>query len=199
VSREEVLLARVERDTDGSLRVLSPGVGLWSDLPHGGALLGPGSQIGRLRRLTRRARLVLPEGAAGRLAHTPARDREVAVEYGQCLFMLTPVGAGAAEIPDEDAAALGRPAGADLPAGARAVVSPTDGAYYARPSPDAPPFVRPGARVREGQPVGLVEVMKTFNQILYGGPGFPAEAEVLEVRAADGEEVRAGQVLVVVR
>ncbi len=41
--------------------------------------------------------------------------------------------------------------------------------------------------------------MKTFNQILYEGPGFAEQAEVLEVRAADAQEVRAGDVLVVVR
>ena len=50
-----------------------------------------------------------------------------------------------------------------------------------------------------GQVVGLVEVMKTFNQIQYGGAGLPEEAEVLEIRADEGAEIRAGQVLVVVR
>ena len=45
----------------------------------------------------------------------------------------------------------------------------------------------------------LLEVMKTFNQIGYGGAGFPEDAEVVEVRVADRDEVRAGQVLVVVR
>jgi biotin carboxyl carrier protein len=53
--------------------------------------------------------------------------------------------------------------------------------------------------VRRGDAVGLVEVMKTFNQILYDGPGFPEEAEVVEVRCEDGQEVRVGEVLVVVR
>ena len=41
--------------------------------------------------------------------------------------------------------------------------------------------------------------MKTFNQIVYGGGGFPEEATVVEVRCGDAEEVAAGQVLVVVR
>ncbi len=41
--------------------------------------------------------------------------------------------------------------------------------------------------------------MKTFNQILYEGPGFPDQAEVIEIRVRDAEEVRAGQVLIVVR
>ena len=62
-----------------------------------------------------------------------------------------------------------------------------------------PPFVEIGSRVRQGQPVGLVEVMKTFNQIVYGGPGLPAEAEVIEVRSEDGAEIAAGQPLIIVR
>ena len=56
-----------------------------------------------------------------------------------------------------------------------------------------------GGRVKRGQPIGLVEVMKTFNQILYDGPGFPDEAEVVEIRAEDAQEVGVGQILIVVR
>ena len=56
-----------------------------------------------------------------------------------------------------------------------------------------------GGRLRSGQAVGLVEVMKTFNQILYGGPGLPAEVTVVEIRCEDGDEIQAGQVLIVVR
>ena len=62
---EPIMLGRIERDADGSLRVLAPCVGWWTELPHQGALLGPGSGIGRLYRLNQRFRLVLPEDAAG--------------------------------------------------------------------------------------------------------------------------------------
>src|SRR6185295_19175805 len=89
--------------------------------------------------------------------------------------------------------------GSDLPPGALACPAPTDGVFYRRPAAGVPPFVEVGSRIRSGAPVGLVEVMKTFHQIVYGGPGLPAEVEVLEIRAEDGEEVRARQPLVVVR
>ena len=79
------------------------------------------------------------------------------------------------------------------------MVSPTDGTFYRGPAPGTRPFVEPGSRVRAGQPLGLVEVMKTFNQIPYGGPGLPEEAEVVEIRCGDAEEVHAGQVLMFVR
>jgi hypothetical protein len=41
--------------------------------------------------------------------------------------------------------------------------------------------------------------MKTFNQVLYGGADLPDAATVLEIRAEDGAEIRAGQVLLLVR
>jgi acetyl-CoA carboxylase biotin carboxyl carrier protein len=121
------------------------------------------------------------------------------VEYGQLLFRLTPVGAAAASADPGQQAALGQPAGEQLAADTRAIVSPTDGVFYRKPSPDAPPFVEVGSRVRKGQAVGLVEVMKTFNQILYDGPNVPQRAEVVEIRAGDAEEVGVGQILIVVR
>lgn len=195
---EPILIARVARLDDGRLGVLSPLVGTWAGHPHAGALVGPGSNVGFLGHLNRRFALVLPEGAAGRVVGGLPRDRTVSVEYGQVLFRLAPVSAGE-EAAEADTGILGHPAEAGLEPGTRAVMSPTDGVFYTRPSPDAAPFVEAGRRIHAGEPVGLVEVMKTFNQILYGGPGFPEEAVVLEIRCADAEEVRAGQILVVVR
>ncbi len=190
------LVVRVERKGRGRPRVLAPAVGWWSDPPPAGAWVGPGSRVGRLRCLNRRVELVMPDGFAGTVVpHGNARIEPVG--YGQLLFRLDPErtgrgGASAARSPRASAEA-------GLPRGARAVTAPTDGVFYSRPSPAAAPFVRVGDRLQSGQPVGLVEVMKTFHQIVYGGPGFPDQAEVLELRCKDGEEVRAGQALVVVR
>jgi acetyl-CoA carboxylase biotin carboxyl carrier protein len=197
---EPILLARIERGEDGRARVLSPGVGWWSHHPQAGALLGPGSRIGTLGRLGRRFALVLPDGASGRVTGPLPRDLAVPLEYAQPLFELAPVpAAGDARALAEHAAAIGQPAATGLPPGARAVVSPTDGIFYRGTAPGARPLVESGTRIRTGQPLGLVEVMKTFHPIVYGGPGFPEEAQVVEVRCGDAEEVRAGQVLVVVR
>jgi len=196
---EPVLLVRVERDDDGKSRVLAPRVGWWSDLPRAGSLVGPGSDVGALSQLHRSYRLAMPEGAAGRVQDGLPPLHTVAVEFGQVLFRIAPVCTDADGELSEERSALGQPRGADLAAGTRALVSPTDGVFYRKPSPDAPPFVKQGDRVRLGQPVGLVEVMKTFNQILYGGTGFPEEAEVVEIRVEDAQEVSAGQVLMVLR
>lgn len=194
-----IRLARVDRGEDGRLRVLSPGVGWWSDHPHTGELVGAGSRVGTFAHLSRRDALVLPQGAAGRVVGSLPRDRAVPVEYGQLLFQLAPLGAGEQDALQAALGAAGDAAGADRPPGTWPVVAPTDGIFYRRPSPGARPFVEPGSRVSAGQAVGLVEVMKTFNRIPYGGPGLPVEAEVVEIRCADAEEVRAGQVLMLVR
>lgn len=45
------------------------------------------------------------------------------------------------------------------------VVSPLPGIFYRRPSPEAPPYKEAGDRVKTGDVVGLVEVMKQFTEI----------------------------------
>lgn len=91
------------------------------------------------------------------------------------------------------------PAGAAVSAGAGradddgglvAVPSPIIGVFYAAPSPDDPPFVRVGDRVRAGQTLCIVEAMKLMNDI----PS-PVAGVVRKVLAADGGEVEVGQPL----
>ena len=45
------------------------------------------------------------------------------------------------------------------------VVSPLPGIFYRRPAPDKPPYKSDGDRVKEGDTIGLVEVMKQFTEI----------------------------------
>lgn len=192
---EAALAVRVEPGPEGRLEVRSPAVGVWTHELRPGAVVGAGTAIGRLRRLGRSTRLVLPPVVPGRATGSLLEERSVPVDYGQLLFEIAPAGGAWA-----DAAAgspgRGAPASAE---GAVPVLAPTDGVFYRAPSAGGTPFVEVGRRVREGDPVGLIEVMKTFSHVLYGGPGLPAEAEVVEVCCADAEEVRAGRVLMLVR
>ncbi len=180
------------------LRVRAPIVGWWSQHPSNGTVVGPGSGVGLLTQLNRQALLVLPDGVAGRVV-SPPEARVVACEFGQTMFSLVRLDDRAQTELESKHLETGHPVETGLPAGCWAVVAPTDGVFYVRPAPDSPPFAKVGDRIRSGQPVGLVEVMKTFNQIQYGGPGLPDEVEVVEVRCHDGSEVSAGQVLMVVR
>jgi acetyl-CoA carboxylase biotin carboxyl carrier protein len=73
--------------------------------------------------------------------------------------------------------------------------SPSSGRYYARPSPDKEPFVRVGESISEGQTVGLLEVMKTFTRVQYGGKGLPARAKIVRVVPGDQDDLAAGDAI----
>jgi biotin carboxyl carrier protein len=194
---EPDLAVRVDRSGEDPPRALAPAVGWWIEPPPPGTVVGPGSSVGHLRCLNRLFRLIVPKGIAGTVERA-AGSRVTEVGFGDVLFHLRPL-IEAVDADPHGAPAGPRSPGNDLPEGTSAVCAPTDGVFYRRPSPEAPPFVEIGGRVRTGQPVGLVEVMKTFNQIVYGGPGMPDEVEVVEIRCEDGAEVGAGQPLVIVR
>jgi acetyl-CoA carboxylase biotin carboxyl carrier protein len=171
----------------------APKLGLWSDHPRDGALVEPGSSAGTLIQLGRRFPLVVPDGVSGRVAIEGRPQDALPVEYGEVLFRVTAVESGKA------GAGTKAPTASRIAKGALEIVSPTDGVFYRAAALGAKPYVVVGERVGTGRPVGLIEVMKTFNPIAYGGAGFPDEAEVLEILVADGQEVRAGQALLVLR
>jgi len=58
------------------------------------------------------------------------------------------------------------------------------GTFYASPSPDSPPFVKAGDKVKKGQTLCILEAMKIMNEI---------EAEydctIVDVLVEDGEAV----------
>jgi acetyl-CoA carboxylase biotin carboxyl carrier protein len=73
----------------------------------------------------------------------------------------------------------------------KTIKSPMPGTFYRRPSPDDDPFVNEGDRVSSGDVVGLVEVMKSFNEIKSNQEG------VIESFLVENEDaVEAGQDLV---
>ncbi len=189
-------LEALVEERDGGLDVLAPAVGFFGGAPRPGEVVVGGGRVGRLVVLGRPRELLLPEGPGGRVAERTLPNHRDPVAYGQRLLRLTPLCAE----PSAAVAEVGRPSSArGLPDGTLAVTSPTHGMFYRRPRPDSPPYVEVGQVVEEGATLALVEVMKCFSAITYGGPGLPPRAEVVEVRAGDGVEVRADQLLFVVR
>jgi acetyl-CoA carboxylase biotin carboxyl carrier protein len=77
-------------------------------------------------------------------------------------------------------------------ANGEAVKSPMVGTVYLQPQPGAPPFVRVGDRVSQGQTLLLVEAMKTMNPI-----AAPRDGVLLELLVADGQPVEYGEPLAV--
>jgi len=74
------------------------------------------------------------------------------------------------------------------------VTSPIVGTFYRTPSPDAPPFVEVGSRVKKGQILCIVEAMKLMNEI-----ESEFEGEVVEVSVANGQPVEYGEALFKIR
>jgi acetyl-CoA carboxylase biotin carboxyl carrier protein len=72
-----------------------------------------------------------------------------------------------------------------------AVKAQMSGVFYRSAAPDQPPFVEPGARVRKGQTIALLESMKLFSNVKA-----PTDGVVVEICAANEEAVGVGQVLV---
>ncbi|MEZ5974739.1 MAG: biotin/lipoyl-containing protein [Planctomycetota bacterium] len=71
--------------------------------------------------------------------------------------------------------------------------SPQSGRFYHRPSPGEAAFAEVGTVLEAGQPVGLIEVMKTFAHVPYASKGgLPARARVVRVLAGDGADVDSG-------
>jgi acetyl-CoA carboxylase biotin carboxyl carrier protein len=73
--------------------------------------------------------------------------------------------------------------------------APTSGRFYGRAAPDKPPFVSAGEELAPGATICLLEVMKTFHRVTYGGAGLPERARVERVLVADGDDVSAGDPL----
>jgi acetyl-CoA carboxylase biotin carboxyl carrier protein len=62
--------------------------------------------------------------------------------------------------------------------------SPMVGTFYKAPSPDSPPYVKVGDKVKAGQTVCIVEAMKIMNEIQA-----EYDCEILEVLVEDGQPV----------
>jgi len=74
---------------------------------------------------------------------------------------------------------------------AEQILSPLPGTFYRKPSPDDSPFKDVGDSVAEGDIIGMVEVMKTFNEVKADKTG------TVKAFLVDNEEpVMAGQPLV---
>ena len=71
------------------------------------------------------------------------------------------------------------------------VKSPMVGTAYLQASPEAPPFVQPGDKVKKGQTLLIVEAMKTMNPIQA-----PRDGVVAEVLVGDAQPVEFGEPLV---
>lgn len=79
-------------------------------------------------------------------------------------------------------------------AGLLQVRAPMVGTFYRRPSPKDQPFAEAGQRVAQGDPLGLIEVMKLYTTI-----SAPASGVIEQIVADDGTLVEFDDLLLVIR
>jgi acetyl-CoA carboxylase biotin carboxyl carrier protein len=130
-------------------------------------------------------RLTIPAGVSGSLRELAGSFAARAVGYGDVIARIDQQEyvADAAE-PDQPHAVTGL-----------MFRAPTSGRFYGRPTPDKPPFVSAGSELGPGTTICLLEVMKTFNRVTYGGAELPERARVREVLVVEGADVNAGDPL----
>jgi acetyl-CoA carboxylase biotin carboxyl carrier protein len=85
------------------------------------------------------------------------------------------------------------PAGGPEPIPAGAVTAPMVGTVYVASEPGAPPFVKAGDQVREGQVLLIIEAMKVMNPL-----ASPRAGTVKQILVTDGQPVEYGEPLLVI-
>ena len=178
VFRPELEALVATRD-DGLIEVRAPAVGWWRSPPPKG--------VGELEILGVRHRLIAPPAARGMIVELPEGPRRgrVPAGYAEALLVLDPEAAGVAM---EEGGAETESAGG----GGLIFRAPSSGRFYSRPSPDKPAFVEVGDEIEVGHTVCLLEVMKTFNRVQYGGAGLPDRARVLRIVPGNESDLDSG-------
>ena len=72
------------------------------------------------------------------------------------------------------------------------IEAPVMGVFFRSPAPGAPPLVEVGDMVEAGQPVGLIEAMKVYSEVLAESAG-----QIREIPVKNGALVHPGETLVV--
>ena len=188
--RGHVLRARL-RDTEIS-DLLAPSVGVFTPTVTEGDPVFAGQVVGTLDVLGVLREVIVPDGLAGRVTQRVGGGRSrVPVQYGDALLAISTASMGGV-------AAAASAVIADSQ-GALSFVAPMSGRFYGRPSPTEPPFVAVGDTVQRGQTVGLLEVMKTFNRLVYQGDTLPKQATVEDIVPNEGDDVVRGDVILALR
>lgn len=191
MSEPDYVLRARAIDRDGS-ELLSPSVGVFVPSILQGDLLASGQSIGTIEVLGVRRELVVPTGVEGRVVDRIGGGRaRVPVQYGDALLAISTTSiASMSEADSSEVVDRG-----DV----LAFTAPMSGRFYSRPSPSEAPFVSAGDIVHRGQTLGLLEVMKTFNRLVYQGEHLPDSAKVEKVVPTEGDDVVRGDVILALR
>lgn len=188
------MIALIEKE-NSLIRVLSPAVGFYSEMPKENVYISGGTIIGRLTVLNTRSLLYLPDEVSGIVKYEQIPDRMIQVGYGDELFRLS----------IEEISQKGKKSGVETNEQKNALAEKgyivrafTTGIFYRRPSPDAAPYIDEGQEIEKGKVLGLIEVMKTFNHIVFQGTENSNKGIVKKILVQDKQEVKLNQPLFVI-
>lgn len=187
-----VSLIALTNSENSQHRILSPAVGIYYSIPEKGTLLSAGSSIGKLRVFNTVFDLQLPKNVLGEVIFQGERDKIINVGYGQELFRLNPQ-KGLTDL--EEKVAETKSTGSEALEEGHQITAFTTGIFYSKPSPDAPPYVKEGETIEKGKVLGLIEVMKTFNQIVFHGLDSSDIGKIKKILVKDSQEVKLNQPL----
>jgi len=185
------LIALTESE-NSQYRVLSPVVGIYYSFPEGGTFLSIGSSIGKLRVFNTVYDLFLPDNVLGEVIFQGERDRIINVGYGQELFRLNSE-KGLTELKEKVSETKSTDSG-EVEEG-HVITAFTTGIFYRKSSPEAPPYVEEGQTIEKGKVLGLIEVMKTFNHIIFPGTDSSDTGKIKKIFIKDAQEVKLNQPL----
>lgn len=168
--------------------LLAPSVGVFTPVVVKGQLVSPGQSIGTIEVLGVSRPLLVPPGVTGEVTRRAGEgSSRVPVQYDDVLVRLTDASlSGPSVTPSEEPEAHDD---------TLSFVAPMSGRFYSRPSPTEPPFVSSGDTVAQGQTIGLLEVMKTFNRLVYQGETLPDRAVVERIVPEEGDDVARGDII----
>lgn len=183
--------AIIEKE-DSELRILSPAVGFYSEMPEENALVSGKTRIGKLLVLNSSHWLYLPENVSGIVKYNREIDKVEQVGYKDELFRLV---TKQLRVSRENENLEADSTAEDLAANGFFIRAFTTGIFYRRPSPDAAPYVEEGQKIEKGKVLGLIEVMKTFNHIVFHGTEDSDTGMIKKILVEDGQEVQLNQPL----
>ena len=140
------------------------------------AVVADGSGLAEVELSAGGTRVVVRSRSAVQGSHVVVAGAAVAPTIASAAPVPLPTGAKPAPATPASATAPGGPV----------VNAPLTGIFYAAPSPGAPALVSVGSIVAVGQPIGLIEAMKLFNEIKSDKAG-----RVVRIIAQDGLLVKA--------
>jgi biotin carboxyl carrier protein len=182
----------ISEKSDAVELIRSPLIGVWYSAILPGSVLSGGANLGFLKQMNSFYEFKLPASSCGRVFMRTGNEPVMAVEYGQELFQLKSLDLSSSTENSESDDKL-FPENEDEGFTVNAF---TTGIFYRRSSPDSPPYVAVGDEVENGSVLGLIEVMKSFNQVVFSSTEGVSRGRVVRILADDAQEVKMGQPLI---